>query len=231
MSRILGIIGGMGPMASAYLVERITALTRAARDADHIELLLYSRPSIPDRTKAILAGAPSPLPLIQSTARALCEAGAGVLAMPCITAHAYYDELAAALPVPLLHMPRETAREVAARGEARAGILATDGTVKAGVLTAALEEYGVTPILPSPRAQAAVMSLIYDDIKAGRAPDMAKFALAAEELRGAGAGVILLGCTELSLLPRENRAPDILDPIDILARAAILACGGEVIGE
>lgn len=225
----LGVIGGLGPLATAYFYELITLFTEVTREQEHLEILLFSRPAIPDRTAAILDPAcPSPLPGIIETGKALAAMGAEVIAMPCVTAHYFYEQYAPEIPAEMLHMPRETASFLREAGVCRAGILATDGTVRSGVLARALAEQGISSVLPSPEGQAAVMSLIYDYVKAGRTPEKALFDRVAGELRAAGAEVLLLGCTELSLLRRQNLEGDSLDLLEVLALRSIQRCGGRV---
>ena len=227
--KTLGVIGGLGPLATAYFYERITDFTEISSEQEHLEILLYSRPSIPDRTAAILdKSAPSPLPGIIDTGRKLCAMGAEVIAMPCVTAHYFYDDYASAIPAELLHMPRETAAYLRQQGIKRVGILATDGTVRSGVLESALAEQSITSILPLPGGQAAVMDLIYNYVKAGKVPDRRLFEGVAAELRAKGAEVLLLGCTELSLLKRQNLEADCLDLLEVLALRSIERCGGKV---
>lgn len=227
--KILGVIGGLGPLATAYFYEKITDFTETAKEQEHLEILLYSRPSIPDRTAAILdKTAPSPLPGIIEAGRKLCAMGAEVIAMPCVTAHYFYGDYEDAIPAEILHMPREAAAFLRAKGITRAGILATDGTVRSGVLAAALAEQGITSVLPSPDGQAAVMDLIYQYVKAGKTPDKSLFERVAAELRHAGAEALLLGCTELSLLKRQGLESDCLDLLEVLALRSIEHCGGKV---
>ena len=109
MTKTVGIIGGMGPAATCDLMEKIIALTKAARDQDHLHVLTDVNTAIPDRTAAILHGGPDPVPEMRKSARRLVSAGAELLLMPCNTAHYFYDDLAASVPVPVLHMPRLTA--------------------------------------------------------------------------------------------------------------------------
>ena len=129
--KTLGIIGGMGPMATAYLLELIIQMTAAKTDQEHLSAVVLNNPQVPDRTAYILDRAkPSPLPVLEGMAHALENLGCGVLCAPCVTSHYFYEELAGCVQVPFLHMVRETAKELQAGGKTRAGILATTGTVK-----------------------------------------------------------------------------------------------------
>lgn len=233
MKKRLGIIGGMGPMATAYFLRRLTELTDAARDQEHIEALIYSVPTIPDRTAYLLGRSDeSPLPVLLRLGSALAAQGAEVLAIPCVTSHGFYAQLSAGISVPVVNALTETADYLAARGVRRVGLMATDGTIKAGVLADALAARGLSAVLPDESHQRDVMRVIYEDVKAGRAPRMPLFAGAAGNLRAQGAEVILLGCTELSIVKRDCALDaGFLDILDVLARASVLTCGGTLTEE
>ena len=129
--KTLGIIGGMGPMATAYLLELIIQMTAAKTDQEHLSAVVLNNPQVPDRTAYILdREKPSPLPVLEGMAHALENLGCGVLCAPCVTSHYFYQELAGCVKVPFLHMVEETARELRAAGKRKAGILATTGTVR-----------------------------------------------------------------------------------------------------
>ena len=131
--KVIGILGGMGPLATADLFEKITLHTRAQRDQDHLRVLIDSNTNIPDRTAALLRGGEDPTPQLTASAVLLERMGADVLIMPCNTAHNFYDAIAAAVHIPLLHMIRLTAQALQKRGVTAAGLLATDGTVQTGI--------------------------------------------------------------------------------------------------
>lgn len=225
--KTLGIIGGLGPMASAYLLQLIIEMTDAKTDQEHLDVILFDRPQVPDRTAHILDPAkPSPLPSMRDTAQTLERLGAGVICAPCVTSHCFYPELAASVSVPFLHMVEEAGRELLAAGKKRAGILATTGTVKMGLFQKALESAGVEWAIPGEAGQRLVMSLIYEDIKAGRPANMGKFQRASEELFDQGCDCLILGCTELSLVKRDiPLGHGYLDALEVLAKRCVQACG------
>ena len=225
--KTLGIIGGLGPMATAYLLQLIIEMTDAKTDQEHLDVIVFDRPGVPDRTAAILDPAkPSPVPSMRATARTLERLGAGVLCAPCVTSHYFYDQLTQGLTVPWVHMVRETAAELKRAGVRKAGILATTGTVTAGLFQRELEAAGVAWAVPGEEGQRKVMSLIYDDIKAGRLPDEGNFAAVTAELRGMGCDCLILGCTELSLIKkRAGLAEGYLDALEVLAKRCVELCG------
>jgi len=221
----LGIIGGMGPMATVDLFRKLVEHTDAQTDAEHIHIIIDNYPQIPDRTKAILSGDHSVLPYLLESGRRLEAAGAELLLIPCNTSHYFYDILCRELRVPVMHMIRECAKKVLAMGYSKAALLATDGVVFSGVYTSVFAEYGIEILLPSPEGQKKVMKIIYDEVKAGKEPHPEALTQELEELKRKGAQTFILGCTELPLALGETAAGSFIDPTAILAEAAILAAG------
>lgn len=225
--KTLGVIGGLGPMATAYFMQLVIEMTDAARDQEHFPMIVYSMPQIPDRTKFLLGESKeSPLEPIQQCGRNLHRDGAEVLAIPCITAHAMHEKIQEGIDVPVIHAIKECVNYLKQRGIERVGLEATDGTVKTRVFQKELEAAGIEVVLPSKDGQAKVMDIIYGNVKAGKPVDMKAFAEVEKELLEAGAQVIILGCTELSMVKRDYPLRDIyLDALEVLARAAVLYCG------
>ncbi len=221
--KTIGILGGMGPLATADLFRKIIVNTPAASDQEHIRVVIDSNTAIPDRTAAILSGGESPLPEMIRSAVGLERMGADLLIMPCNTAHHFYETLLPYIRVPMLHMIRETLREARERGVRRAGLLATDGTCRAGVYDAVFEGSGVTLIKPDAEGQAEVMRVIYQGVKAGAARfDTAAFQRALAALAARGAETMILGCTELPLaFDLYGVAWETIDPTSVLAAAAV----------
>ncbi len=226
----LGVIGGLGPMATAYYLELVIRMTDVCRDQDHPPIIIMNMPTIPDRTAFILGqSGEDPLPPMVELGRQMKGLGATVIATPCVTAHYFHEELQRQIGLPVIHVIRRTAQILRDAGIRRVGLMATDGTVQSGIFQRQIEERGMELILPSAEAQKGVMTLIYDQIKAGIKPDMALFAAIREDLRRQGAQVVVLGCTELSLLKKEQDLGDgILDALEVLARESVIACGKDV---
>ena len=223
--KTLGIIGGMGPLAGCDLLKKIIDNTDAHCDQEHIPVLLDNNTAIPDRTAAILSGGADPTPQLCASAQRLERAGAQVLAMSCNTAHYFYDAVAASVSVPLLHMPRLTAEFTEKSGVQQVALLATDGTIRSGVYQKAFSHMSL--LLPDASGQAAIMSMIYDGVKAGnRHFDTTMVQQALHRLIEQGAQAFILGCTELPIAFAEYALPgQVIDPTQVLARAAITACG------
>ena len=226
-TQMLGVIGGLGPIATAYFMELVTVMTDARTDQEHLPMLICSLPSIPDRTRHILDNTqPSPLPEMLRIGNFLALQGVQRIAIPCVTAHYFIRELEAKIPVPLLNGVRETARHLKEHGITKAGIMATDGTVCSGIFHRELENCGIEAVVPSVQRQADVMSLIFDNIKAGIPADMEKFHAVRQELQEKGAQAIILGCTELSLIKRDYAiGAGFVDAMEVLAQQAVLQCG------
>jgi aspartate racemase len=225
----LGVIGGLGPLATAYFYELVTEFTEIEVEQEHLEIMLYSAPAIPDRTSYILDNSkPSPIPGIIRVGKSLVDAGCEVIAIPCVTAHHFFDEFSAEIDADIISMTRETAAELKKHGIKSAGIMATDGTVQTGILERELVKEGITPVLPSKEGQQGVMDLIYYCVKSGNPLDLEKFRRISDELREKGAEVIILGCTELSLFRREDIGGGYIDVLEVLASRSIERCGGRV---
>ena len=229
--KIIGILGGMGPEATAELFYRIIKETPAKKDQEHIRIIVDNNPKIPDRTAAILGTGEDPLPEMIRTAKNLERAGADFIVMPCITAHHYIKELQRSISIPVLNMVELTAKTLAENfPEVRkAGLLGTTGTVKSGVFDKALDKVGVKVIYPSNEGQKRVMDAIYGCIKAGKILEGRKIVVEeANHLIHAGADAIICGCTEISLvLKNSDVAKPVIDPLQILARSAVMIALGK----
>ena len=233
---LLGILGGCGPAAGAHFYARLIALTEARGDFDHVDVLLSGRASTPDRTHAMLHGDKSPLRALLRDASLLADAGADLLALPCHTAHAYLPELRASLHIPILDMVALTVEDACRRGTRCLGVLCTEGTRRTGIYARAAAAYGVRVIYPSPSVQEQVNFLIYEVLKQGRTDFGAGIRTALADLAAQGCDAVSLSCTELSLPatmvpPRlyswhgVMREIPVIDPIELLAKCAIIACG------
>lgn len=227
IKKTLGVIGGLGPMATAYYMQLVTEMTEANSDQDHFPMIIYSMPQIPDRTRYLLGQSQdSPLEPILECGRNLKRDGADVLAIPCITAHAMHEQIQEGIDIPVIHAIKECVSYLQERGIKKVGLEATDGTVSTGVFQKQLETAGIEVILPGKEGQARVMEIIYGNVKAGIPVNIDAFAEVEKELVSAGAEVIILGCTELSMVKRDYPLSDIyLDALEVLARAAVLRCG------
>lgn len=223
----LGVIGGLGPMATAFFMQMIIEMTDASKDQDHIEMLIHNCPSIPDRTTYILGkSAENPGRPMGAIGKRLAENGADVIAIPCITANYFLRELSEEIPIPIINIIEETVEYLAERNIKEVGLMATDGTIQSGLFQKALQLAGIDVILPEKDGQMDVMHLIYQNVKAACPVEMERFERVSGELREKGAKVILLGCTELSMIRRDERiGSGYLDAMQVLAKRSVEICG------
>ena len=230
--KTIGILGGMGPLATADLYRKIILSTAAGSDNEHIRVYIDGNAAIPDRTAAILAGGKDPVPEMLSALRNLEKCGADCVVMPCNTAHYFLPRLQAETALPILDMRAITAAVCAERYPGkRACLLGTKGTLAARIYDAALEEAGVDFLTPDETGRDELMRLIYGVVKASRPlePEMESWhALLSAQIER-GADYFILGCTELPIVAStlEEEGP-FVDPTEEMARAAILFCGYEV---
>jgi aspartate racemase len=225
----VGVIGGMGPFATADFLSKLISATPADRDQDHLRILVDCNPQVPDRTQFLAGRGSDPRPVLRAMARGLVRAGADLLVMPCNTAHAFRDELRAAVTVPLVDWPAVAADAVAMTGVGSVGILASSGALLADIYQAPLRARGITSLAPPPAGQALVTRAIYgpEGVKrAGPASVAARADLlaAAAALIAQGAGALLLACTEFSALhasaPLDPRVP-VIDAGKAVARHVV----------
>ncbi len=238
MSETIGILGGMGPEATAYFFELIIRNTDAARDQAHVPVIIFSDPRVPPRSEAILSFGESPVPILRRGAKTLEKAGAGLIVMPCITAHYFLAEVRSAVKVPFIDLLEEAANEAALRHPdvRRAGILGSPGTVKSRIVHEAFLRRGLDVIDPTPAEQALVDEAVFGaaGIKAAGSAEGPRTLLreAALALIGHGAQAIIAACTEvpLGLGPSDLRVP-LLEPMRSGALAAIRRAGFRVRGD
>ena len=229
MGKTIGILGGMGPLATADLFRKIVTLTDAHSDGEHIRVYIDSNSQIPDRTAAILQGGADPMPQMRDALKHLLACGADCIIMPCNTAHYFLPRLQAESERPILSMLEATAKACAQRYAGRtAGILATRGTLASGLYQKALEAEGVAYCLPEEPERDTLMQVIYEGVKKGAPLEPMKEAFAAmlEAMQARGADYFILGCTELPLAFEQLRLPYAsVDATEELACAAIRFCG------
>lgn len=225
--KTIGIIGGMGPEATAILFQKLIKATGASKDQDHFRIVIDSNPKIPDRTAAILGKGPSPVKAIVKAGKNLEKIGADIALIPCNTSHYFFDQIQAELRIPLVNMIAELAdflKNTHPRIK-RVGLLATTGTIKTSLFNKYLKAMDI--LMPSDSIQEnKVMKAIYseDGIKSGNTGHGPKKLLkeAADDLINKGADLIISGCTEICLaLRQEDIIVPLVDPMDIAVQALI----------
>ena len=228
--KVIGIIGGMGPMATADLFTKLVSFTDAKRDSEHAHIIIDNFPQIPDRTTAILNGGESPLPYLIESAEKLRKAGADFLIIPCITSHYFVPKLSECTGIKILSIIEETAKYLKSENISKVVLLATNGTRNSKVFNSIFENYGIEIMLPSEDVQEELMSIIYRGVKAGvTAWDTTVLNTEIKRLESLGAEAVVLGCTELPLAAEMYGIDGVhINPTDILARAAIKYAGYNV---
>lgn len=227
--KILGIIGGMGPLATNIFYQKLIGMTPAKRDQDHINMIILSHATMPDRTEAIQSGNLSVLlNKLREDAVFLEKSGADCIAIPCNTSHVVMDDLQSAVSIPIVNMVRETVSHLLSDcdcNKQKVGIMATDGTIQSGIFQKEMEIKGLIPVVPDLENQKKLMHIIYDGIKAGLPVDAADFEAVENQLKREGCKKIILACTELSCYAMEHPLPDIfVDAMDVLTRKVIKSC-------
>ena len=229
MKAEIGIIGGMGPMASELFYKMVTDHTKAEKDQDHINMIILSDASMPDRTKAILSNDYEKVrKQMLEDAQFLQNSGCKAIAVTCNTAHFFVDMIQHELQIPVLHMIHLTIahlEKICAKGE-RIGIMATDGTIQTRVYQSVLEEKGFEWFTPEDAIQKEVMYQIYDRIKCGKRYDEQSWKRIIASYRDAGCSRVVMACTELSVLKEEGHLNDwYIDPMMEMAHAVIDVSG------
>lgn len=225
--KTIGVIGGLGPMATVYYLELITKMADVSCDQEHPRIVLKSIPDTPDRTAYILGKSEeNPLPFLLETGKELVAMGADVITIPCITAQYFYEEIKNSLEVPVISLCGNIAEDMSRKEIQKVGILATSGTIESQVLEKSFHNKGIQTVVPDAELQQAVMKIIYEQIKAGKEVDLQLFLSVSESLLQKGAQRLILGCTELSLIKKVHELDDTyVDVLEVLAQKAVLYSG------
>ena len=233
MKKTIGILGGMGPLATADLFKKIVLMTKAGSDNEHIRIYIDNNAQIPDRTGAILGGGADPVPEMSSALKHLEACGADCIIMPCNTAHYFLPRLQEQTQIPFISILESTAKACAKTFPGKtACVLGTRGTLASGLYNRALEAEGVSCILPNEEQRDVLMYAIYDCVKGGKPLETVREPMEKllTDLSAQGADYFILGCTELPVaFANVDTGFDLIDPTNVLAHAAIRAAGYEVI--
>ena len=231
MKKQIGILGGMGPEATSELFSLIIKNTKAQNDQDHIPVLIVNNPKIPDRSMYIMDKGPSPVKMLVEGALKLEQMGADIILIPCNTAHFFLKQIKEKIHVPIIDMIKETARYVLCKYPEikRYGLLTTSGVYKTAIYKEAFEDVALEIINPDTLYQQQNMTAIYgiNGIKAGFKTIPGKILLqSVANLIENGAGAIISGCTEISLvLKQPHISIPLINPLKILAEKSIQLAG------
>ncbi len=229
--KTIGIMGGMGPMATVDLMQKVIVATKAIKDQEHIHSVIDNNTNIPDRSECIFGKGPSPVPEMVKSAERLTAMGADVIIIGCNTAHYFLPEVQKQVKTPFINMIEETAKFCAEEGYRTLGLLASAGTCASGIYKKEFEKLGMTLLNPEEAEQEIIHEMIYDGVKATNynydaAP--AQNVLRAMEQRGVEA--FILGCTEVPVAVQMYKLQGcFVDATEVLAEKAVAWAGGEVI--
>lgn len=245
--KVLGVIGGMGPLATSVFYDMIIEKTDAKSDQENINMIILNHATIPDRTEAIENGTEDEvIDLLVHDAKFLEQSGASCIAITCNTAHFMIEKVQKQIGIPIINMIKQAADDTnkALRQNAKiqnaeagscgaqahnedytVGIMATDGTLKIGLYQEAFAKLGIKTAVPNSENQEKLMQIIYEYIKQNRQADHKDFMAVANDLIAKGCDKILLACTELSVYAEQNELGDLyIDAMQSLADEAIRIC-------
>ncbi|EOS7924827.1 amino acid racemase [Enterococcus hirae] len=226
MENFFSILGGMGTMATESFVRLINHRTKASKDQEYLNYVLFNHATVPDRTAYILdRKQESPMPYLLDDVEKQNLLKPNFIVLTCNTAHYFFDELQAATEIPILHMPREAANELVRQNTTgKVAILGTEGSMKAGIYEKEVRQLGFEAVIPDAQLQAKINHLIYHDIKESDYLNKELYyEILAEAVARFDCEKIILGCTELSLMQEyvgENEYP-VIDAQSILADQTI----------
>lgn len=223
----MGVLGGMGPAAGLSFCSRLVDLTPATIDQEHLKFILWSDPTVPDRTAALLRDGPSVVPAIERGIRHLRDAGADFLVVPCNTAHVWAPDIARAVGIELLSIIETTVAETASLipNRGTVAVLGTDATAASRVYQEALERSGLRTLNTTKQQQREIMRAIYA-VKAGGSDELQEatslIQAVGTDLTVRGADAIISGCTEITFL-RDQLAFSIplIDSVEVLAKQTV----------
>ena len=228
MNKTVGVLGGLGPMASVYFYEMVVNMTDAKIDQEHVDMIIVNRATTPDRTAYIIGNSdedPS-LALIEDSKK-LEKYGVDFLVMTCNTAHYFYDKIKRSVNIPVINITDETIKYAQKKGHKKLGILATTGNIKTNLYQNMCEKYDIDYLVLDENRQKQIMEIIYEDIKSGKPANMNKFNSLINYLKENNCDGVILGCTELSILKNDNNLDGdfYIDSLEVLARETIVRSG------
>lgn len=226
--KILGVLGGMGPLASAHFMLRLTQLTPAEHEQDHIPTVLWSDPRVPSRPAALQGIGPDPLPWLLRGINGLNTAGCGAIVIPCNTAHAWFDAMARTARIPILHIVDAAATDMTRMNisPGTIGLMGTAETLAMRLYQDRLTSHGWDIIEPEPSQMQNLINPAIAAVKLNRAAEAyLPLVEVVNSLAARGASAVVLGCTEIPLGlqagPAHTLHVPVIDTVDALARAAI----------
>ena len=226
----LGVLGGLGPKATAYFFNLVVDNTKADSDQDHIDAVYLNHASMPDRTRSILFSRVERLKeLLINDAKLLQSLGVSYIAIPCNTSHYLYEDIQKSVKVSVINMVDETLAYISQKyGKGKVGVLATTGTREMKIYDKYASKYDIEIVYPSQMGRQKVMDAIYSGVKAGKIVSPSDLDSVINELKDKGCMCAVLACTELSVIYSGVNDEYIVDSLLTLARKAIILCGKEI---
>lgn len=224
----VGVLGGLGPMASVYFYEMVVNMTDAKTDQEHVDMIITNRATTPDRTAFIVDNSKEdPSNILIDDAKKLEKYGVDFIVMTCNTAHYFYEKIEKNVNIPLVNIVEETIKHAKDTNHKKLGILATTGNIKTRLYQNMCEKYGIEYLVLDETRQSQIMEIIYDDIKSGKPANMDKFNSIVDYLKLNNCDGVILGCTELSILKNDNNLDGnfYIDSLEVLARETIVRSG------
>ncbi|MEW9079916.1 aspartate/glutamate racemase family protein [Terrisporobacter glycolicus] len=224
----VGVLGGLGPMASVYFYEMVVNMTEAKTDQEHVDMIITNRATTPDRTAFIIGKSnEDPSKILIDDAKKLEKYGVDFIVITCNTAHYFYEKIVKGVNIPLVNIVEETIKHAKETNHKKLGILATTGNIKTSLYQNMCEKHNIEYLVLDENRQSKVMEIIYDDIKSGKPADMDKFNSIVDYLKENNCDGVILGCTELSILKNDNKLDGnfYIDSLEVLARETILRSG------
>ena len=231
----LGILGGMGPLATQLLYRMIIENTVASKDQEHIDMIILNHSTIPDRTEAIKSGdVEGIIKILTDDAKFLENGGCSFIAIPCNTSHYFYDKIQEKVDISIINMIHAAIEDVKDKNPdiKKIGILATDGTVYSDIYRKECEKFGIEAVYPDAEIQKIVMDIIYNQIKKGEKGNLSDFEKIDEHLKKSGCEGAVLACTELSCFKENHNLSEFYtDALESLCKKSIIMCGGTLKGD
>lgn len=227
----VGVMGGLGPMASVYFYKMVVDMTDAKTDQEHVDMVITNRATTPDRSAYILGQSDdNPVYTLVDDAKKLEKFGVDFIVITCNTAHYFYDKINKSVNIPVLSIVEETVKYAKENGHKKLGILATTGNIKTRLYQNMCEKFDMDYFILDDSKQEKVMEIIYDDIKSGKPADMNKFNKLIDHLKENGCDGVVLGCTELSILKNDNNLDSdfYIDSLEVLATQTIIRSNRKV---
>ena len=222
----LGVIGGMGPLATVKFYDKVVLNTDAHNDNEHIDLVVLNHSTMPDRTRCIIEKKDLEfLNVIKKDLEILDNIGVDVVAIPCNTSHYFYDEFSKYTNLKIINMIEETILEIKRRGVKQVAVFGTIGTLNSKVYDKYAQKYGIEVKELSTDDKNSVMDIIYNIKETNNLENKEFIEILNKYCDKDTIGII--ACTELSLLDI-CKSVNTIDALDVLVNKSIELIGAKI---